>query len=290
MTHRITKSFQASALLAAVASFALLACNANEEPATTPENASAVVAVDSAGPGARRGARDKHHRPHNADEVMARFDLNGDDRITQEEVSQSRSRYRAERFSKLDADGDGKLTEAEAGRRRWRWMAAADADGDGAVTLDELQQADDQSQFGPQREGKAGKRGKGRRGGKGRGGGSRYKGHDPILRFDQNGDDVVTREEVVQGMAGRGPERFAEADENGDGKLTEAEAGPRKWKWMSAADADGDGAVTQAELQQAREQGKLGRHKGGKHRKGDKGRKGGKGHKRGHGGPGPDPR
>ena len=221
---------------------------------------------------------------------MARFDQNGDAKITREEITEARARHRAERFAKADENGDGKLTESEAGPHKWSFLNAADADGDGAVTQAELEQAHEQGKLGPHQCGKAGKHGKAREGGKGRRGGrgcrggGRHKAGDLIQHFDQNADGVVTRDEIAQGMARGRAERFAKADQNGDGKLTESEAGPRRWRWMSAADADGDGAVTEAELQQAHEHGKLGPRMGGK------GNRRGSGHKRGRRGPGPDTR
>lgn len=55
-------------------------------------------------------------------------------------------------------------------------------------------------------------------------------------------------------------ERFKKADTNGDGFLTQAEVGDKKWTHISVADANKDGKVSQAELAQAHADGKLGHH------------------------------
>lgn len=56
-------------------------------------------------------------------------------------------------------------------------------------------------------------------------------------------------------------ERFKKADKNGDGFLTQAEVGDKKWGRIQVADANKDGKVSQAELAQAHADGKLG-HRG----------------------------
>jgi hypothetical protein len=51
----------------------------------------------------------------------------------------------------------------------------------------------------------------------------------------------------------RGPGRFfARLDQNGDGRITQAEAGAERWQHLSRADTNHDGAVTRAELEAAR--------------------------------------
>jgi len=55
--------------------------------------------------------------------------------------------------------------------------------------------------------------------------------------------------------------RFQKQDTNGDGFLTKAEVGDKKWARISVADANKDAKVSQAEMQQARKDGKLGRGK-----------------------------
>jgi Ca2+-binding EF-hand superfamily protein len=242
MTHRTSQLFQFPALLAAAAAtLALSACSATEDVPATGENASAVTAAASAGAGARaarRGHRGQHHSP---EQLIARFDQNGDGQlqvselppraqerigkadadgngvITNDELVKGIQRRMAERFAKTDANGDGKLTQTEVGEQRWSRMSKADADGDGAVTEEELRRAHEQGKLGPRGGGKGHKGGKGPKGG----------------RF------------------------FEHADANSDGKLEQSEVPAEIWSHISVADTDKDGAVTQAELRQAHQNGTL---------------------------------
>ncbi|MEI9937958.1 MAG: EF-hand domain-containing protein [Pseudomonadota bacterium] len=59
-------------------------------------------------------------------------------------------------------------------------------------------------------------------------------------------------------------ERFKKADKNGDGFLTQAEVGDKRWAHIQVADSNKDGKISQAELAQAHADGKLGH---GKHEK-----------------------
>lgn len=52
--------------------------------------------------------------------------------------------------------------------------------------------------------------------------------------------------------------RFQKADKNKDGFLTKDEVGDKRWTRIQVADANKDSKVSQAELQQARKDGKLG--------------------------------
>jgi hypothetical protein len=60
-----------------------------------------------------------------------------------------------------------------------------------------------------------------------------------------------------QGGEGKAKGHFKKADKNGDGFLTKAEVGDKRWDRIKAADANKDGKVTQPEMQQARKDGKL---------------------------------
>jgi hypothetical protein len=55
---------------------------------------------------------------------------------------------------------------------------------------------------------------------------------------------------------------FKKADKNGDGFLTKAEVGDKRWERIKVADANNDGKVSQPEMQQARKDGKLPKHQG----------------------------
>jgi hypothetical protein len=55
---------------------------------------------------------------------------------------------------------------------------------------------------------------------------------------------------------------FKKADKNGDGFLTKAEVGDRRWERIKVADANNDGKVSQPEMQQAHKDGKLPKHHG----------------------------
>ena len=91
-----------------------------------------------------------------------------------------------------------------------------------------------------------------------------------LSKADADGNGAVTKEEIKTAIdngtlkrpgKGKGPhhspeERFAKDDTNGDGSLSQEEAGD-KWAFLKAADADGNGAVTLAELKAALENGAL---------------------------------
>lgn len=54
---------------------------------------------------------------------------------------------------------------------------------------------------------------------------------------------------------------FKKADKNSDGFLTKDEVGEKRWTRIQVADANKDGKVSQPEMQQARQDGKLGHGK-----------------------------
>ena len=56
-------------------------------------------------------------------------------------------------------------------------------------------------------------------------------------------------------------EHFKKSDKNNDGFLTQDEVGEKRWAHIQVADANKDGKISQAELQQAHADGKLGHHK-----------------------------
>jgi Ca2+-binding EF-hand superfamily protein len=75
---------------------------------------------------------------------------------------------------------------------------------------------------------------------------------EKLSKLDTDGDGAVTPKEMASARPGGpgspgGGAFFQTADKNGDGKITEDEAGER-WERMSKADKDGDGGVTREEL------------------------------------------
>jgi hypothetical protein len=55
---------------------------------------------------------------------------------------------------------------------------------------------------------------------------------------------------------------FKKADKNSDGFLTKDEVGDKRWDRIKVADANNDSKISQAEMQQAHKDGKLGHGKG----------------------------
>jgi hypothetical protein len=83
-----------------------------------------------------------------------------------------------------------------------------------------------------------------------------------LSKADADGNGAVTKAEIKAAVDagtlkhhGKGhhspEERFARDDTNGDGSLTQEEAGER-WERLSKADANSDGVVTKAEFEAAR--------------------------------------
>jgi Ca2+-binding EF-hand superfamily protein len=121
-----------------------------------------------------------------------------------------------ERFEREDANKDGRLTRDET-RMPSAWFEKADANKDGALTLAELTEARKT----------AGARHGGKRAGK-------------AIRFDQNGDGKVDRQELRNRVA----EQFARLDTNKDGSLTsdEFKVGTHHMRHRRGVDGQQDGA------------------------------------------------
>lgn len=112
-------------------------------------------------------------------------------------------------------EGDRKAFREEMRERIQERMSAMDTDADGKISFAEFQAPD----------------------------------RDPVSRFDQNGDDALTLEEMKQGMAQKVDERlerrFAKLDVNDDGLVTRDEMQRQIFDRM---DGDGDGYLTGREF------------------------------------------
>lgn len=111
----------------------------------------------------RRGFRRGRFLGRDAESILERFDTNGDDALTEDEVPERLwnkwnerevdtdvdgsvtlaeleagiAAAQAEKFARRDADGDGLVVESEVRPRLWQKLSDADTDGDSAVSLDE---------------------------------------------------------------------------------------------------------------------------------------------------------
>lgn len=231
---------------------------------------------------------------------LSSADADKDGKLTANEIKAHFEQKKKAHFAKKDKNGDGALTQDEVGPKHWEHLKAADTNGDGKVTLAEVEAA--------HRDGKLGMH-KGRHGKHG-GKHGMWKGGPPTaekilahMDTDKNGtiepaeargplkthfadvdadkDGHVTTAELKAAWEKKKAEMFGKIDKNGDGFVTSDEVKPERWEHMKAADANGDSKLTQAELEQAFKDRKLGPPLG--HR-GHGGRHGGP---HGHGGRGP---
>ena len=141
---------------------------------------------------------------------------------------------RADRqFAKFDTNGDGKITAEERAAHRDARIEARfqrlDADKDGAVTLAEMKAAHEQraEKRGARAEGgdRDGKRPHGmRRGGHGRGGPG-----DMMMRADANKDGVITKAEFQAPMLAM----FDRLDADKNGVVTKAERDAARASWKT---------------------------------------------------------
>ena len=160
-------------------------------------------------------------------------------------------------LKRFDRNGDGKLQVSELPERMRAWLGPADANKDGVLTQEEL--AAHRAAMDAER-------------------------RDPaatIRRFDANGDGRLAVSELPEHLQARlavadidangflslqeltaardamEQQRFARKDRNGDGAITEDEAGPRRWEHLKVADTDGNGKITLAEIDRAIDNGTL---------------------------------
>lgn len=62
---------------------------------------------------------------------------------------------------------------------------------------------------------------------------------------------ALAAEPLCEGKGGKGKaHRFQKADSNGDGFLTKAEVGEKRWERLKAADGNNDARVSKAEFEQ----------------------------------------
>jgi Ca2+-binding EF-hand superfamily protein len=150
-----------------------------------------------------------------------------------------------ERFKKADTNGDGALSKAEAEKGMpmlARDFDAIDTNKDGKVTQDEIRAAMEKRRA-AMKDGKGGMHDHGGKGGMAGHGGSDSKGGSMGggMRGPMSAED----------RAKRSAEMFKKADANGDGFLSEDEAGksaPFLAKNFKAIDANNDGKLSQDEI------------------------------------------
>lgn len=187
----------------------------------------------------------------NPEELFRRADRNRDEKVTLDEFPEERREALRPRFERADRDGDGALSMTEFGELARAFARdartqpgrppqtqpaqtdqgatadgeqlffAIDANGDGALSADEIAAA-----------------------------------AEAIKKLDFDGDGTVTREELrprpaAAGAPGRGLlRRFAEADRDGDGKLSREEAPEQLQEAFDRIDADGDGLIDRRDVRQ----------------------------------------
>ena len=189
-------------------------------------------------------------------------------------------------FREMDKDGDKAISKEEAGER-WERLGKLDKDGDGKVTAQEMMAA--RPQGGPEGKGAP-------QGGPGKGGPEMFANADKnkdgklskdevpaemwerLSKLDKDSDGAVSKEEMAamrgkggpdgkgapQGGPGKGgPEMFARADKNKDGKLSKDEVPAEMWERLSKLDKDSDGAVSKEEMAAMRGKGGPGAGPGG---------------------------
>ncbi|MGJ8697178.1 MAG: EF-hand domain-containing protein [Verrucomicrobiaceae bacterium] len=130
--------------------------------------ASALIAHAEPGDKKEKGPRGGRPLPP---EVVAKFDKDGDGKLSEEERKAAFEARKAEMLAKFDKDGDGKLSdeEKEAAReaQKAEFIKKFDKDGDGKVSAEERPKRPG----GADRPGPGGEKGKGKgpKGGKGKG-------------------------------------------------------------------------------------------------------------------------
>ena len=172
-------------------------------------------------------------------------------------------------FEMLDANADGNVTKAEVEAANAARFAEIDANSDGELTKDEMtahreaKRAEweakraERMAADPELAEKYAER-KAKR--------AERLAADPELAA-KYAERKAKRAEGKGDRSGRGGDRFAKADTDGNGTISLAEFNPGAMKHFERADADGDGVITTAEHEAM-----AAKHKGkrGKHHRGDK--------------------
>ena len=143
------------------------------------------------------------------------FDRDGNGVVTRDEMRATA----VEQFEKNDANKDGRVTldEVQAGEqaRHAAHFAAKDKDGDGKLSRAEVAEMPDQM----------------------------------FKHLDQNGDGVLTKDELQKGpFGGMAARHFEHADSNHDGSISRDEVLAEVDKRFAHMDTSGDGLLTQDEL------------------------------------------
>ncbi|MFT5467266.1 MAG: hypothetical protein ACI8UO_002370 [Verrucomicrobiales bacterium] len=143
-------------------------------------------------------------------------------------------------IAEYDADVDDAISDFEVSEQTWRFIERADEDGDSRVTREEF--ANLRPPRGDGGEGGKGGDGKGRGGdGKGKGGFGGKGRPDPAAMFaqmDQNGDGLISADEAPEFIW----ERMSAADANGDGGVSVEEMQARRAAREAERAAGGEGA------------------------------------------------
>ncbi len=145
-------------------------------------------------------------------------------------------------FANLDANSDGAITEAEVGSGIWALVQSIDADEDGAVTMTEV------GAFRPN----VADRRFSRLDDNGDGAISEDEVNEAIWNrispADGDSSQSVTQEELQQYLDSLPSRLFRRLDDNGDLLITADEVNERIWERLAERDANADGAISPEEL------------------------------------------